>query len=167
MASESGQMGWSMNHTSHVFGGRRSTFSIIPVNTIYTDKETKQTWLLFRQRWLMLKKKTKEHQSSWKKPRIFLQPPSMISTQRTTSSQIWVNTKGDRTTGQLWDFLCAELNGFNILKTCFMGVKRNTKQLDLREDTTCLEPLGVADVICFRSEPLSQPRIPSSSVLTR
>lgn len=48
-----------------------------------------------------------------------------------------------------------------------MGVKQNTKQLKLREDTVCLEPLGVADVICSRSERLPRPRVPGSSGLTR
>lgn len=54
----------------------------------------------------------------------------------------------------------AELNGFNILKTSFMGVKRNTEQPDSGKDRACLEPLGVADVICSRSECLSLAKSP-------
>lgn len=41
-----------------------------------------------------------------------------------------------------------------------MGVKRNTEQPDLGKDRACLEPLGVADVICSRSERLSSAKSP-------
>lgn len=30
------------NHTSHVFGGRRPIFPIIPVNAIYIDEKARQ-----------------------------------------------------------------------------------------------------------------------------
>lgn len=91
----------------------------------------------------------------------------MVSTQRTASSQIGVNAKEELAAGQLRDSLCAELNGFNIPKTRFTGVKRHTKQLDLGKDTACLEPLGLADAICSRSGRLPRPKVPGSSVLTR